>query len=92
MTSNCINWGYVKSEMSLQIFYTPRSKETLESVYNFINNKFGLKSADQFVLKAEKIIVLIAERPLMFKASTIDDTVRIGLVSKQTSIFYWYDA
>jgi plasmid stabilization system protein ParE len=74
--------------VSLQVFYTPRSKETLGSVYNFISDKFGLKSADQFVLKAEKTIALIAQQPFMFKASAIDDDVRIGLISKQTSLFY----
>jgi plasmid stabilization system protein ParE len=74
--------------MSLQIFYTPRSKETLASVYNFIQNKFGANSADKFASKAEKTILLIAEYPLKFKAASIDENVRIGLISKQTSLFY----
>jgi plasmid stabilization system protein ParE len=74
--------------MSLLIFYTPRSKETLSSVYNFIQNKFGAASADKFVTKAEKTIALIAEHPLMFKASSIDENVRVGLITKQTSLFY----
>lgn len=74
--------------MSLQVFYTPRSKETLTSVHDFIHDKFGLKSANQFVLKAEKIVSLIVDQPFMFKASTIDYNVRVGFISKQTSLFY----
>lgn len=74
--------------MSLNIFYTPRSKETLTSVYHFINSKFGLRSADKFLLKAEKTIALIAEQPFIFKASTLEDNVRIGLITKQCSLFY----
>jgi len=74
--------------MSLTVYYTPRSKETLSSVYNFIENKFGASSANKFVAKAEKTIKLIAEYPLMFKASSIDENVRIGLITKQTSLFY----
>ena len=74
--------------MSLTIFYTPRSEETLTSVYNFIYNKFGERSANKFVLKAEKTISLIATQPFMFKASTIDENVRIGFINKQCSIFY----
>ncbi len=74
--------------MSLQIYYTPKSKETLSSVYNFILEQFGKRSADKFILKAEKTISLIAEFPLMFKASDIDQNVRIGLITKQTSLFY----
>jgi len=74
--------------MSLQIYYTPHSKETLKDIHNFIGNKFGFKSAEKFVIKAEKTISLIAQHPFMFKASTIDEKVRIGLISKQTSLFY----
>ena len=74
--------------MSLEIFYTPRSNETLKSVYDFIFYKFGIKSADKFVSKAEKTIALIAEQPFMFRATSIDENVRIGFISKQTSLFY----
>jgi plasmid stabilization system protein ParE len=74
--------------MSLEIFYTPDSRETLSSVYDFIQNKFGTRAADSFVKKAEKTINLIAEYPHMFKASAIDENIRIGLITKQTSLFY----
>jgi plasmid stabilization system protein ParE len=74
--------------MSLDIYYTPRSKETLESVYNFIESQFGTSSAAKFALKAEKTIALLAEYPFMFKSLSIDKSVRIGLITKQTSLFY----
>jgi len=35
-----------------------------------------------------KTINLIAEQPLMFEASAIDDSVRVAVISKQTSLFY----
>jgi len=44
--------------MSLPILYTPRSKETLKSVYDFIHNKFGINPANKFQLKAEKTLRL----------------------------------
>ncbi len=74
--------------MSLQVVYTPRSKESSISVYNFIRNKFSIRSADKFLLKAEKIIELIADYPLMYKATSIDEKVRIAVITKQTSLFY----
>jgi plasmid stabilization system protein ParE len=74
--------------MGLQIYYTPYSQETLKQTYNFIRDKFGTVSADKFVLKVEKTISLVAQHPYMFKASTIDENVRVGLISKQTSLFY----
>lgn len=74
--------------MSLTIFYTPRSKETLCSVYDFTSNKFGAGVTKKFAINAEKTILLIAEHPFMFKASEIDINVRIALIKKQTSLFY----
>jgi len=57
--------------MSLFIFYTPRSEDALSSVYNFIQNKFGVKPAEKFAEKTEKTISLIAKHPFIFKASTM---------------------
>jgi len=77
--------------MSLAIYYTPRSLETLVAVSEFILLKFGKKSADKFILKAEKTISLIAKQPFMYKASIIDENVRIGLITPQCSLFYYVD-
>ncbi len=74
--------------MSLSIFYTPRSRETLASIYSFIKNKFGINSADKFLSKAEDVVSLIADHPFMFKSSSIDQNVRIAFITKQTSLFY----
>lgn len=58
--------------MSLQVFYTPRSKESLESVYRFILDRFGELSAGKFISKADKTINLISQQPFIFKASDLD--------------------
>lgn len=74
--------------MSLNIFYTPTARETLISLYNFIYGKFGSRSADKFLLKAERTIALISAQPFMFKTSAVDQEVRIALITKQCSLFY----
>lgn len=74
--------------MILEVLYTDRSKETLQLVYDFIEYKFGEKSAEQFSLKAEKIIELIRHHPFMYKAALFDENIRVGLITKQTSLFY----
>jgi len=53
--------------MSLEVFYTPRSKESLESVYKFILHRFGERSAGKFVSKADKTIDLISQQPFMLR-------------------------
>jgi plasmid stabilization system protein ParE len=68
--------------MKLTVVYTPNAQNTATSIYNFISNKFSVKAADKFIVKAEKIIGLISEDPLMFKASVIDENVRIALITK----------
>jgi len=74
--------------MALDVFYTKRAKETITSVYLFIQQKFGDSVADKFIKKAEKTIKLISEHPYMFKESSFEVNVRIGLITKQTSVFY----
>lgn len=73
--------------MSLQVFYTPRSKESLESVYNFILNRFGESSAGKFASKADKTINLLSQQPFMFKTSDLDEKIRIALITRQCSLF-----
>ncbi len=67
--------------MSLKIEYTREAEETLISVYEFILSNFGKRSAESFLIKAEKIIGLIAKLLFMFKAVPFDETVRIGLLT-----------
>lgn len=74
--------------MALDIFYTPKAKETFGLVYNFISDKFGIKVANKFLNKAEKIIFLISQQPFMYKSSSIDENVRIANFTKYTSLFY----
>jgi len=72
----------------LAIFYTERAKETLTSVHLFIEGKFGVKTAIKFLLKADKIVKLIADQPYIFRTSSFENSVRVALISKQTSMYY----
>jgi len=74
--------------MSLKILSTPNSDETFIAIYDFIEVRFGKKAADKFLNKTEVVVELIAEHPLMYKATSIDDNVRMAVISKQTSLFY----
>jgi len=74
--------------MSLSVYYTPIAKETFVDTYHFIQEKYGGKTANKFKLKAEKIIDLISENPLMYKSSNIAENVRVGYITKQTALFY----
>lgn len=75
--------------MSLKIVYTPNAQNTFIAIYNSIEDRFGIRSADKFLTDAEKTIELIAKNPLMFRASQFDINARIGFISRQTSLFYY---
>ena len=74
--------------MKLNVFLTDDAEETLYAVLLFVKLKWGEKAKD----KLKKIIVkklrLIASQPYMFEASSVNNNVRKGHISKQTSFFY----
>jgi plasmid stabilization system protein ParE len=74
--------------MSRQIVFTDDGIDTLLSIKNFIENKWGVKQAEKFLEKTYKTLALAAEYPFMFKAFRLGDSTRVGLISKQTSFVY----
>jgi plasmid stabilization system protein ParE len=74
--------------MNLEIIFTDDASYMLLSITNFIENKWGKKQAEKFLSKVYKTLDLISKQPYLFKASAIQENVRIGIVSKQTSFFY----
>lgn len=74
--------------MSLVVVYTPAAKDTIQSIYAFLTSKFGPRTANKFVLKAEQTIALLTKHPLMFKISPFNDQVRVAVLNKNCSLFY----
>ncbi|MFI5159693.1 MAG: type II toxin-antitoxin system RelE/ParE family toxin [Sphingobacteriales bacterium] len=74
--------------MILEIIFTDDASEMLLSITNFIASKWGEKQAEKFLTKVYRTVDLISKQPYLFKASVIEENVRIGIVSKQTSFFY----
>jgi plasmid stabilization system protein ParE len=74
--------------MSRRIIFSDDAIEILLSITNYIENKWGARQADKFLEKVDKTLDLTSKNPYMFKVSSIQDDVRKGLISKQTSFFY----
>jgi plasmid stabilization system protein ParE len=74
--------------MTRSIIFTDDALEILLSIKNYIEGQWGLRQADKFLKRVDKVLKLTAEFPYMYKASLIEDTVRKGLISKQTSFYY----
>ena len=74
--------------MALKIVFSADALEILLSIINQIENNWGSGQSDKFLEKVHKTLDLTAKNPYMFKASSIEEDVRKGLISKQTSFFY----
>ncbi|MFB9844126.1 type II toxin-antitoxin system RelE/ParE family toxin [Mucilaginibacter ginsenosidivorans] len=73
--------------MSFEIILTPKAKDTLLSIVNFIKAEWGQNSAEKFVAKTYQTLHNISMQPYLFKAYSGND-VRIVLIAKQTSVVY----
>ncbi|MFI5137775.1 MAG: type II toxin-antitoxin system RelE/ParE family toxin [Sphingobacteriales bacterium] len=74
--------------MALKIVFSDVAAEMLVTIGELIENKWSKKEAYKFLEKVHKTFGLIATQPYMFKASSFDENVRIGYLSKQTSFYY----
>lgn len=74
--------------MGLAVVFSDVATDMLISIGEFIENKWGVKQTQKFLEKAHKTIGLASEYPYMFKASSLSDDIRIGLISHQTSFYY----
>jgi plasmid stabilization system protein ParE len=72
----------------LQIVLTDNARFTLQTIFDSIENKFSAKTADEFLFKVEKTLILVAKNPEIYKASPLSKNVRVGHISKQTSFYY----
>ncbi|WP_295672766.1 type II toxin-antitoxin system RelE/ParE family toxin [uncultured Mucilaginibacter sp.] len=74
--------------MSRSVIFTDDALEILLSIKNYIAGEWGSRQADKFLMRVDKVLKLTAENPYMYKVSSIEETARKGLISKQTSFYY----
>jgi plasmid stabilization system protein ParE len=74
--------------MSLEIVFSPLALDTLVSIAESINAKWGKKTSDSFKALVAKTLRTLSSQPYLFKASGLAPEKRKGTLSKQTSFFY----
>ena len=74
--------------MALKVTFSDDAAEMLVTIGTFIENKWSKKETYKFLEKVHKTIELAASQPYIFKASSFDENIRVGLISKQTSFYY----
>ena len=74
-----------------KIFWTNEALENLDSMLDYLQNKWTQREIDQFKSKLGKQIELILNNPKLFPVSEYNPTLRKAVLSKQTTIFYKLD-
>jgi plasmid stabilization system protein ParE len=71
----------------MQIRWTPEAKISYFNILDYLQTKWGTNEIKNFVEKTNFVLHQIDKNPKMFKQSK-SKNIRIGLISKQTSLFY----
>lgn len=72
----------------MELVFTDEATDMLVSVALFIEQKWSLQHAEKFLSQAYQTFDLILTHPLIFKASSFGENIRVGIISKQCSFFY----
>jgi len=75
-----------------RIIFSKRSKIQLESLLEYLESKFSILIQQKFITKFDKIILTIQKNPDTFVKSEINNRIRKCVISKQTTLYYSYNA
>lgn len=70
----------------MQVFVTPRAERNFDLIVNFIQEKWGLRTAKQFVRKTDEIFRLLKNYPKIGQIENGD--IRGFQLSPQTRVLY----
>jgi plasmid stabilization system protein ParE len=71
-----------------KIFWTDEALNNLESILDYLTNRWTQREVDNFKKKLSKQIRLIEQNPRLFPISQYNSMLRKAVLSKQTTIFY----
>jgi len=76
--------------MAYKIRWTEEAIETFDKIIEYLENRWTDREIVKFVNKTNQILTQISEHPEMCKSS-FKMKIRMGIITKQTSIFYQID-
>jgi plasmid stabilization system protein ParE len=78
--------------MKREVVITPRAKIEIQNVFDYLESKWNEKTKKQFSTKINTIINLIIENPELFPFSNVNIKIRKAVVSKQSTLFYYFNS
>ncbi len=74
-----------------KIVFSSRSKLQLDSLLEYLEIRFSVSTQKKFVLKLDKVIIIIQKNPDTFSKSNSNKAVRKCVISKQTTLYYRFN-
>lgn len=74
--------------MKRELCFTEVASEMLLTTSLFIENNWSRNQADKFIEKAYKTFEILIEQPFIFRASSFDENIRIGIINRNCSFYY----
>nr|WP_315251667.1 type II toxin-antitoxin system RelE/ParE family toxin [uncultured Flavobacterium sp.] len=78
--------------MKREIIFSKNAEKSLIDLLEYLEFKWSVKVKEKFILKLDKLIYLIQKDPEIFPKSQINKFQHRCVISKQTTIYYRYNA
>jgi plasmid stabilization system protein ParE len=73
---------------NFKIFWSDEAINNLESILDYLSNRWTQREVDNFKKSLSKLIDLIEQNPNIFPISQYNPRLHKAVLSKQTTIFY----
>ncbi len=78
--------------MKRKIVITPLAKSEIQEIFHYLILKWNDNVKKEFANKLKNTVNCIAENPEMYPISEKNRRIRRCVISKQNSIFYYFDS
>ena len=75
-----------------KVIFSKRSKVQLDALLDYLEIKFSILVKEKFIISLDKVILIIHNNPDTFGKSEVNHKVRKCVISKQTTLYYRYNA
>lgn len=78
--------------MKREIIFSKNAEKSLIDLLEYLEFKWSIRVKEKFILNLDKLIYLIQKDPEVFPKSQINKSQHRCVISKQTTIYYRYNA
>lgn len=74
--------------MELKIKWTKRASSSFDKTVEFIEEEWGIRSAQKFIKKVNRLLQLLIKQPEIGKLEIKEKGIRAFVFSRQNTVFY----